>query len=126
MPASHQKPSVPLPMKQRSRALRKNQTDAEKAIWRLLCHRQMHGLKFRRQHVINNCILDFYCYAAKLAVELDGGQHSELAQLAYDAERSSMLVEQGVRVLRFSNNEVLTNPQSVLQAIAEALFARCQ
>jgi adenine-specific DNA-methyltransferase len=66
-------------MKQQSRALRQNQTDAEKAIWRLLCDRQMHGLKFRRQHVINNCILDFYCYAAKLAVELDGGQHSELA-----------------------------------------------
>ena len=111
-------------MKQRSRVLRQNQTHAEKAMWRLLRDRQLNGAKFRRQHVVGNYILDFYCIATKLAVELDGGQHAEPAQLEYDTQRAAVLAEQGIRVLRFSNNEALVNPQGVLQMIAEEIEAR--
>ena len=111
-------------MKQRSRTLRREQTDAEKAMWRLLRDRQLNDAKFRRQHVIDDYILDFYCHTAKLAIELDGNQHVEPAQMKYDELRTRALAEEGIRLLRFSNHDVLLNPSGVLAAIAEALESR--
>ena len=124
MHAVQHKVPISSPMKRHSRSLRQNQTDAEKAMWRLLRDRQLTGVKFRRQHVVGNYILDFYCHEAMLAIELDGGQHAEPAKQAYDDERSAVLAGQGIRVLRFWNNDVLKNPQGMLQVIAEAIEAK--
>ncbi|MDD2700055.1 MAG: ATP-dependent RNA helicase HrpA [Sideroxydans sp.] len=106
-----------------ARLLRKNATDAENLLWQLLRRNQLHGFGFRRQHPLGAYILDFYCHQSKLAIELDGGQHAEEAQLDHDAKRSAWLQAQGITVLRFWNNEVLTNAEGVLQRISEALKA---
>ena len=107
--------------KQRSRQLRRNMTDAERLLWRALRKEQAGGYKFRRQHPCGRFILDFVCMDAKLIIEVDGGQHSE--QTEYDQERVIWLEEQGFRVLRFWNNEVLSNTEAVRQAIWRALLS---
>jgi very-short-patch-repair endonuclease len=98
-----------------ARELRKTLTDAEQMIWSLLRDRRMAGLKFRRQHPIPPYILDFYCDEARFAIELDGGQHAE--QVGYDAKRSEALAQQGIKVMRFWNNDVLSQPEVVAEAI---------
>ncbi len=106
-----------------ARELRKNATDAENLLWQLLRRNQLYGFGFRRQHPLGSYILDFYCHQAKLAIELDGGQHAEDSQLRYDEKRSAWLEQQGITVLRFWNNEALTNVEGVLQRISEVLRA---
>ncbi|MFC4765070.1 endonuclease domain-containing protein [Dyella koreensis] len=103
----------------RARTLRRAQTDAEQALWYRLRGRHLLGWKFRRQHEIGSYIVDFVCADAALIVELDGGQHAD--QVAYDERRSFELQTMGYRVLRFWNNDVLTNLESVLEVIVEAL-----
>jgi very-short-patch-repair endonuclease len=103
----------------RARSLRGTQTDAERALWHRLRDRRLHGWKFRRQHEIDLYIVDFVCADAALVVELDGGQHGE--QLIYDETRTRKLQEMGYRVLRFWNNDVLKNLDTVLEVIMEAL-----
>jgi predicted helicase/very-short-patch-repair endonuclease len=115
------KPPLPPELLERIRGLRRNATDAEHVLWQLLRNRQLMGYKFRRQHPLAGYILDFYCHEAGLAVELDGGQHAEPGQAAYDAQRTRVLEAEGVRVLRFWNNDVLRNTEAVLQAIWDAL-----
>ncbi|MCS3904077.1 very-short-patch-repair endonuclease [Methylohalomonas lacus] len=100
---------------QRARQLRSNPTDAERLLWRHLCRRQMHGVRFRRQQPIGPYIVDFISFEAGLIVEIDGGQHQE--QVAYDDKRSRWLERQGYRVLRYWNNEVLSNVDAVLTDI---------
>jgi HrpA-like RNA helicase len=100
-----------------ARDLRKNATDAENLLWQLLRRNQILGFGFRRQHPVGSYILDFYCHQANLAIELDGGQHAEDAQRAHDDKRSDWLKAQGITVLRFWNNEVLTNIEGVLQSL---------
>lgn len=107
--------------KQRSRQLRRNMTDAERLLWRALRKEQAGGYKFRRQHPCRRFILDFGCLDAKLIIEVDGGQHSEQAE--YDQERVIWLEEQGFRVLRFWNNDVLSNTEAVRQTIWQALLS---
>ncbi|NIR02743.1 MAG: DUF559 domain-containing protein [Gemmatimonadales bacterium] len=87
----------------------------------MLRNRHLAGAKFRRQHPVGPYILDFYCAQARLAIELDGGQHSEAAQQRRDARRTRVLEAQGVRVLRFWNNEVLAETEAVLETIWNAL-----
>lgn len=82
-------------------------TDAERLPWRHLRQRQVAGQKFRRQHPMGNYIVDFACLEASLIVEVDGGQHADRQE--YDRERTAWLEGRGFRVLRFWNNEVLTN-----------------
>jgi very-short-patch-repair endonuclease len=103
------------------RELRQESTDAEAALWRRLRGRQLAGAKFRRQHQVGRFIVDFFCAEAHLAVEADGGHHYAEQQAAHDAERTAALAEVGVRVLRFSNRDVLQGTDSVLEAIAQAL-----
>jgi len=91
------------------------------ALWRRLRNRQLAGAKFRRQHAVGRFILDFYCYEAGLAIELDGGGHAEKEQADYDRERTAELKSKGVRVIRFWDNEVLQNMEGVLDAILDAL-----
>ncbi|HUW59959.1 MAG TPA: endonuclease domain-containing protein [Candidatus Bathyarchaeia archaeon] len=102
--------------------MRYDDMDAEKLLWRLLRNRQLGGAKFRRQHAVGPYILDFYCHEARLAIELDGGQHGESDQVRRDEERTRYLQEQGIHVLRFWNHQVRTNSSGVLQAVWDALF----
>jgi formamidopyrimidine-DNA glycosylase len=103
----------------RARELREATTDAEKKLWRRIRSRQLLGTKFRRQHPIGDYIVDFYCDEARLAIELDGGQHASSSD--YDSARTEELERRGIRVLRFWNNEVLRNLDGVLLRIAEAV-----
>ena len=103
----------------RARGLRQTMTDAERTLWRHLRNRQLSGLKFRRQHEIDRYIVDFVCTEALLIVELDGGQHAD--QVNYDERRTQQLEAMGYRVLRFWNNDVLVNIDSVLEVVMEAL-----
>lgn len=102
-----------------ARHLRRNPTDAERALWRQLRLRQLNGHKFRRQYAIKDFIIDFVCVERKLAVELDGSQHA--MQSDYDIARTSVLEAQGYRVLRFWNNELFEGMESVLEVILAAL-----
>ncbi|KXS33571.1 MAG: ATP-dependent helicase HrpA [Candidatus Gallionella acididurans] len=113
--------ALPEALLTRARELRKNATDAENLLWQLLRRNQILGYDFRRQHPAGSYILDFYCHQAKLAIELDGGQHAEEAQRAHDDKRSDWLEAQGIKVLRFWNNEVLTNTEGVLQSLFDWL-----
>lgn len=99
----------------RAAELRRNFTDAEALLWFRLRNRRLGSHKFRRQVPIGPFIVDFVCMSARLAIELDGGQHAE--QKAYDDERSRYLEREGFDVLRFWNNEVLCNLDGVLQVI---------
>ena len=103
----------------RARELRAGMTDAEQKLWRYLRNRQLQGFKFRRQHEIGCYIADFVCTEAKLIVELDGGQHLE--QMEYDERRTRQLKIMGYNLLRFWNNDVLTNTESVLEVILNTL-----
>jgi very-short-patch-repair endonuclease len=90
-----------------ARRLRKAMTRAEVALWKRLRGRGLEGLRFRRQHPMGPYVVDFYCPAARLAVELDGEVHQNERAVARDAERDSWLREQGVRVVRIPNQVVL-------------------
>ncbi len=114
--------AVPATILDNARVLRVNQTDAENLLWNILRGRRFCGAKFRRQHPVGRFILDFYCHDALLAIELDGSGHATDDQRAYDAERTRALKGAGIRVLRFWNNEVLKDTESVLSAVYEALF----
>lgn len=102
-----------------SRKLRSEMTDAESCLWRRLRSRQIYGLKFRRQHPVGKYILDFACIEARLAIEVDGGQHNEMQ--INDDQRTALLEVQGWKVLRFWNNEVLQNIEGVLTEVLNAL-----
>jgi very-short-patch-repair endonuclease len=103
----------------RARALRINATDAEQRLWQILGSRQMMGCKFRRQVPIGRYIADFLCHEARLIIEVDGGQHDRSSE--HEANRITFLQSQGYRVLRFWNDEVLTNPEGVHFLITEVL-----
>jgi very-short-patch-repair endonuclease len=107
-----------LTLKQRRRELRRNQSDAERALWAKVRDKQFFGMKFFRQYSIGPYILDFYCPTVKLAVELDGGQHNQSDKRERDVARSEYLKAQGIDVMRFWNNEVLLDIQSVLSKLA--------
>lgn len=94
--------------------------EAEQLLWSLLRNRRLAGAKFRRQHPIGRYIMDFYCHEKKLVIELDGGQHSE--QQDYDQRRDIYLNQLGIRVLRFWNNQMLQETESVLEKIYHTLF----
>ncbi len=100
-----------------ARQLRQNQTDAEKKLWRKLRHLKSSGFHFRRQAPIGNFIADFACHSANLIIECDGGQHAHDEAVLKDAERTAWLETQGYKVLRFWNNDILTNIDGVMQII---------
>lgn len=104
-----------------ARKLREGQTEPERFLWSILRNRRLAGTKFRRQHPIDPYVLDFYCHDARLAVELDGGQHNSEEGQTYDERRSLFLKRSGIKVLRFWNHEVFEDTESVLDAIAWAL-----
>ena len=98
-----------------ARNLRKRSTDAENLLWRHLRSRSLEGLKFRRQQPIGNYIVDFVCFEKRVIIEVDGGQHA--VEKEKDSKRDGWLNEQGFKVLRLWNNEVLRNTSGVLEVI---------
>ena len=111
-------------LRSNARALRKNSTDAERILWSELRDHRLNGVSFRRQVPIANYIVDFMCHAARLVIELDGGQHFSDGPEAADAKRSTIIEAKGFRVLRFSNHDVMTNRAGVLEVIAAAIAER--
>jgi very-short-patch-repair endonuclease len=103
-----------------AKKLRINSTDTEKYLWKYLRGRQLEGFKFRRQHPIGKYIADFINLERKIIIEVDGGQHLENKK---DKLRDRWLKEQGYEVLRFWDNEVLTNIEGVLELIREKLLS---
>ena len=105
--------------RKRRKELRQNQTEAEKLLWSQLRNKRFCGVKFFRQYSIGPYILDFYSPTFRLAIELDGGRHSEQEQQEYDENRSEYLKVHDMEVIRFWNNEVMQNMEEVLVRIAE-------
>jgi very-short-patch-repair endonuclease len=108
----------------RARELRKKATEAEAAMWGLLRHRRLRGLKFRRQFPIANFVADFCCYTLRLVVELDGGVHEQPAQVAHDENRDEYLLSRGYTVLRFPNHRIFRSPEAVVDEIFKAALQR--
>ena len=104
---------------QRARRLRREMTDAERAMWRLLklC---APDARWRKLVPIRHFVIDFASHRAKLAIEVDGGQHSK----DIDADRTAIIEAEGYRVMRFWNNDILANPEGCAQVLTEALVAR--
>ena len=97
--------------------MRKEPTNAEASLWTRLCKRQLDGLKFRRQHIIQYFIVDFYCPKSKLVIEIDGPVHE--VQEEYDQEREKILQELGYQVIRFKNSEVERNIDLLVASISD-------
>ena len=102
-----------------ARRLRSQLTEAEQVLWSALRDSRLHGIKFRRQHPFGPYVLDFFCVKAQLVIELDGGVHDQHEQKDYDRERTAFLESQGLRVLRFRNEDIADNLDGVLKRILE-------
>jgi very-short-patch-repair endonuclease len=107
-------------MRERSRLLRKNQTEAEIKFWNIVRKRQFHGFSFHRQYAIHSYILDFVCFQKLLVVEFDGIRHVDNKE--YDAIRDDFLKSAGFTVLRFWNYELLKNTDLALEEIYQKLI----
>jgi very-short-patch-repair endonuclease len=102
------------------RTLRQETTQAEEILWERIRNKKLNGLKFRRQHPLLNYIVDFYCHEKKLVVEVDGTVHTKPESVEYDKGRTYELQELGLTVIRFWNDEVINDIESVLIKIAGA------
>ena len=111
-------------LKEPARALRTNMTDAEQLLWYRIRRKQIQGVQFYRQKPLLSFIVDFYCPAAKLVVELDGSQHFEDDHQTKDQMRDAALAGLGLRVLRFDNRQVLLETDAVLAVIDEVVRGR--
>jgi len=103
-----------------ARKLRRNETEAEKALWHVLRGRQFLGLKFRRQSPVAGFIADFLCEERRVIVEADGGQHADNRA---DTDRTARLQAAGYQVIRYWNNDILTNLEGVLEDLRERMIA---
>lgn len=100
-----------------AKELRRNQTPAEERLWKILRSHKLNGLKFRRQHPVSRFIADFYCHELKLIIELDGSIHLLEEVKAYDIMREKKLKALGLTVIRFSNEQVFTEPEVILNSV---------
>jgi len=107
---------------ERARELRKVQTEAEKLLWKHIRNRQLSGYKFRRQYPVGHYIVDFVCLSIQLIIELDGSQH--MNNESYDERRTQYLNARGFKVVRFWNNDILIQTDSVLEALSLTLSQR--
>ena len=106
----------------KAKDLRRNTTETEKLLWEKIGRNQLSGFRFKRQHPIAHYIVDFYCHKAKLVVELDGGYHNQEDQMIYDTLRTEELMDLGLTVLRFRNEEVRNRMEYVLERIRDFLM----
>lgn len=104
-------------LKLKGRQLRSNLTDAEKLLWSKIRKRQIKNYQFNRQKPIDNYVVDFYCDRAHLVIEIDGGQHYEDRNIELDRKREEFLKNLGLRVMRFSNLDILKNINNVVDKI---------
>ena len=109
---------------QRARELRRHMTHAERLLWSQLRGSQLDGVRWRRQQIIDGFIVDFYCHAASLVVELDGASHRN--QQEYDAARDEVLATRNLLILRFTNTNVETDMNGVLARIHTVCQERMQ
>ncbi|MBU0655352.1 MAG: endonuclease domain-containing protein [Gammaproteobacteria bacterium] len=109
-----------------ARDLRTNQIPAEQLLWTKLRRKQIAGVPFYRQKPIGNFIADFYCAAAKLIIELDGKHHAETNRPAHDQERTQRLEALGLQVIRFTNQQIYQDIESVIIQITSQTIARLQ
>ena len=116
-------PSTHAIITQRAKEFRREMTTAEKLLWSKLRAHRLDGLHIRRQHPIDRFIADFYYAPSKLVIEVDGDIHAEPERAARDAERTAWFVENGFRVIRFTNEDVLRRLAGVLEAIRESCLA---
>jgi very-short-patch-repair endonuclease len=115
----HHRP-ITKPIRSFAKRMRRAPTDAEAAMWRLLRHRQLAHLKFRRQAPFQSYILDFVCFEARIIIEIDGSQHASSSR---DAARDAILAVEGFQIVRYWNNDVLQQPSIVLDDILAKLIA---
>ena len=101
--------------------LRIDMTDAEKKLWEALRMNRLEGYKFRRQHPIHIFIVDFYCHQLSLIIEIDGGYHGSSEQTEKDKERTRLLEFQKLHLIRFTNEEVLSSFENVLNRIRQQI-----
>jgi len=104
-----------------ARLLRKKQTGAEKILWEMLRNKKLDGYKFKRQHGFGTFIVDFYCYASKLIIEIDGKIHEKKEQKERDFIREEVLIDSGFKVIRFTNDEVIDEIDYVINEIRKEL-----
>ena len=102
---------------EKARELRKFETEAERLLWTRLQNNQLLGLHFRRQHPINRFIADFYCPKIKMVVEVDGGIHDIPENKAYEIGRSEILNDFDIIVIRFTNEQIINDIESVIKEI---------
>jgi len=108
-------------MKGFAKELRQNLTPAEAILWVYIKNKKL-GYKFRRQYVIHNFILDFYCIELKLGIEVDGGVHLDITNQINDEIREGLLLENGIKIIRFTNEEVYEDIDLVLQNIRDEIL----
>jgi len=108
-------------LKQYSRQLRGSMTDAERRLWTKIRMKQLKGCQFYRQKPIGDYIVDFFCPGAKLVIEIDGSHHLVGETIEHDRIRDEYLSSLGLKILRFTNNDVLTNIAGVVESIEEEI-----
>ena len=114
-------------IQERAKTLRKTETEPEKLLWRELKSKNFLGFKFRRQHPISQFIVDFYCHELKLIIDLDGRIHLKPENSEYDDNRTAELERFGLRVIRFTNDEIENEMERVLEILRkEILIIRCK
>ena len=101
---------------QYAEVLRKNMTEAEKIVWERLCKNQL-DVRIRRQHPIFKYIADYYCHELKLVIEIDGGIHLTHENKEYDINRDVTLIEFGIQIIRFTNDQVINNLDQIIEEI---------
>jgi very-short-patch-repair endonuclease len=109
---------------QYSQALRSNMTDAEKRLWLKLRLKQLNGYRFYRQKIIENYIVDFFCPEAKLIIEVDSSQHMADKEAKADKIRDNLMIKFSYKVLRFYDNDVLTNIEGMIEKISGSLVVK--
>ena len=111
-------------LKQLSRQLRESMTEAERHLWAKIRMKQLKGCQFYRQKPIGDYVVDFFCPKSKLAIEVDGSHHLVGEKIEYDRIRDECLSSLGLRVLRFTNTEVLTHIEGVVESIEEEILRK--
>ena len=107
-----------------AKQMRNNPTEAEDLLWHQLSKGGLNGIRFRRQHPVLYFIADFYCHKAKLIIEVDGGYHILEEQFEYDKNRDSELNELGLKVIRFTNEQVLLDIENTVKVISQEVLDR--
>ncbi|MEM6526007.1 MAG: endonuclease domain-containing protein [Bacteroidota bacterium] len=109
---------------EKAKMLRSNMTSQEKLLWEELKSNRLYGLRFKAQHPIDIFIADFYCHKIKLVIEIDGNSHNSSDQISYDLNRTYMMNELGIKVIRFRNSEIEDNMSYVLGVVSESCHGR--